>query len=532
MSYFPSISQNVIVDTVNSVSGTTIVNYVNPADIWNYNGAGTSTLGVNAIQLVVTSTKNLTIYVDQGNTPTSFQITDEYHYLTTKQFGLTVQAVGAYVRIRAKNISGASAVATIDTVLCPIVEALPRSLDDDGYLQVAIKGNIDGYGFESENTPNGDGRSITPFRQVGSAFEGPTLDSNFWSTSLLSGGTTTQTNGRIDMATNTSANGVAGLYSVRKARHIAGSANLFRMAGRFGDIGTANNVREFGVCLAANYLLTITSTGVTAGDVYTDASSVQYTVLITSTGATVTVFATGVPTAGTRVYTRVSGSGASTFTGSTFASTSVLTDGFYFQLSGTSFSVVTSIGGSATKISSGAFNGNVGTTYVVNTDMQSWEIYYNSASVWFTVNGVVLHKVENSQTPLSNTLSLHAFVRNGNLGGSTSNVLMYLRSLTIKQLGPLDTESTYKYVATNTTTICKYGGGRLKRVIFGDPDLAQIVTLYDGLSTAAPLISILTNIAASTAHGRAHTQVDFDCPFHNGLTMVTSTSIPITIIYE
>ena len=89
MSYFPSISQNVIVDTVNSVSGVTIVNYVNPADIWNYNGVGSSTLGVNAIQLVVTSTKNLDIYVDQGNTSSSFQLTDTYNYLTTKQFGLT-----------------------------------------------------------------------------------------------------------------------------------------------------------------------------------------------------------------------------------------------------------------------------------------------------------------------------------------------------------------------------------------------------------------------------------------------------------
>ena len=53
-----------------------------------------------------------------------------------------------------------------------------------------------------------------------------------------------------------------------------------------------------------------------------------------------------------------------------------------------------------------------------------------------------------------------------------------------------------------------------------------------GLSTAAPLIATLTNIAATNAHGRAHTVVNFECPFHNGLTMVTSTSIPITVIYE
>ena len=67
MSYFPSISQNVTVDTANSETGATIVPYVNPADIWNYDGVGSSTLGVNAIQLVVSADTNLTIYVDQGN---------------------------------------------------------------------------------------------------------------------------------------------------------------------------------------------------------------------------------------------------------------------------------------------------------------------------------------------------------------------------------------------------------------------------------------------------------------------------------
>jgi len=536
MSYFPAISQNIIVDTANSEAGAVIVPYVNPADIWNYNGVGTSTLGVNAIQIVVTSDKNLIIYVDQGNANNSFQITDTYNYLTTKQFGITIQAVGAYVRVRAKNTATTGdATATIDTVECPIVEALPRSLDASGNLKVAIQSNEDGYGFEAENTPQGELRAIAPIRLAGVSFEGNTLDTNFWRTILLNGATVTQQNGRLDIQTLTTANGSASLYTSRKARYVTGSANQFRMQGRFGDTGTANNVRRFGAGVGANFTLTISSAAVVAGDVYTDISGVQYTIMITGTVTTANVFATGTPTAGARTYTRVSGTGTASLTGSAFAVANTITDGYYFQLGGAGgaiFSVVTAIGGTPSAVDSGSFNGDLGATYEPNVEMQTWEIYYNTKTVWFVINGTILHSVSNVLTPLSNTQTLHAFMSNTNSGGSTSNVGLYSRSLSIRRLGLLETEKTFLYSNTNSTKILKYGAGRLYRVIFGNPELAQIVTLYDGMSTAAPLIATLTNIASGNQHGKVPTSIEFNCPFNNGLIMVTSTTEPVTVIYE
>ena len=535
MSYFPSISQNVVVDATNSGSPITVVPYTGNTDIWNYNAVGSATIGVNAVQLAITSNKNLVIYVDQGRTNSSFQVTDTYDYLTTKQFGLTIQVVSNFVRVRIKNPDTAgNATVTINTVLCPIVEALPRSLDAAGYLQVAVKGSRDSYGFLAENTPNGDTRSVNPVRQAGVAFEGPTLDTNFWRASLISGGTVTQTNGRVDLLTSTATTGVAAMYSVRNARHIAGSSNLFRMAGRFGDAGVAGNTRQFGAALGSNYTLTITSAILVEGDVYTDVSGVQYTILITITGITATVFATGVPTAGARTYTRVSGTGAATFTGSAFTIASTLTDGFFFQLSGTTFSVVTSIGGAPTQVDSGSFNGDLGATFTPGTNMIVWEIYYNSTSVWFSVNGILLHKAQNALTPLSNTLSLHAFARNAKTSGAT-DLALYLRSCSIKQLGSIETEKIFKYIPTATTNICKYGPGKLYKIIFGDPDAAQVVTIYDGLSAAAPIIATLTNFTSAgggTPHSHFHSAVEFGCPFQNGLTVVTSQTTPITVIYE
>ena len=535
MSYFPSISQNVIVDTANSESGATIVPYVNPADIWNYDGVGTTTLGVNSIQIVVTANTNLTIYVDQGNADNAFQITDTYNYLTTRQFGLTVQAVGAYVRVRARNDTGGASTATIDTVECPIVEALPRSLDAYGNLKVAMQSSSDRYGFEVENTPQGEERSISPVRLAGISFEGNTLDTNFWRTIIQNGATITQQNGRLDILTNTTPNGSAVLLSSRRARYVIGSANLFRMQGRFGDTGTANNTRQFGAGLGSNYTLTITNAAVVAGNIYTDTNGVQYTILKSETTTTPLVFATGTPTAGNQSYTLVSGTGTTPLAGTAFTVNATLTDGYYFQLGGaggTVFSVGTIIGGSPSLVNSGSFNGDLGATYVPTTNMQTWEIYFNTKTVWFVINGVILHSVSNALTPQSNTQSLFPFMKNTNASGSSSNCALYSRSLSIRRLGLLESEKTFLYSNTNSTKILKYSAGRLYRVIFGNPELAQIVTLYDGLSVNAPLIATLTNITSGNQHSKVPTAIEFNCPFHNGLTMVTSTTEPVTVIYE
>ena len=527
MSYFPSISQNVIVDTVNSVSGVTIVNYVNPADIWNYNGVGSSTLGVNAIQLVVTSTKNLDIYVDQGNTSSSFQLTDTYNYLTTKQFGLTVQAVGAYVRVRAKNTSGASAVATIDTVLCPIIEALPRSLDEYGNLKVSIKDFDDQNGFEALNTPTHELRTIVPIKLVGVGFEGTTIDPNFWTSITQSGGTITQLDGRINLLTNTLVNGSATLCSVRRARYNTGSSLYFRANMRVGDTGTANNVRQWGVGIIANYTLTITATGITAGDVYSDVSAVQYTVLISSTGTTATVYATASPTTGARTYTRISGTGAPTLTGSAFAITSVVTDGYYFQLSGTTFSVVSEIGNISTPVNSGSFNGDYGATAIPSTNVTTYEIIWNPKNTYFFIDGAILHTMSGPLTPLSNTQSLFAFLNNSNINGGSTNVGLYCRSLSIKRLGPLLSQPISKYLTGTSTTILKYGPGNIHSVICGG--VAGTIVLYDGLSANAPIIISTSNSGGGAA------PFSMNCkgvPFFNGLCCVTSGACLATIIYE
>jgi hypothetical protein len=107
-----------------------------------------------------------------------WDVSDEYTYLaSTSKFGITVQAVGSYLRVRITNTSIVNMTyLRFFTALCPIVEAVPRALNEDGNFKTAIYGIEDEYGFEVENTPMGEMRTAQPVRIVGSSYEGNTID--------------------------------------------------------------------------------------------------------------------------------------------------------------------------------------------------------------------------------------------------------------------------------------------------------------------------------------------------------------------
>ena len=64
-----------------------------------------------------------------------------------------------------------------------------------------------------------------------------------------------------------------------------------------------------------------------------------------------------------------------------------ITDGVYFQLNGTTFSIVTLKGTSATVINSGSFNGHLGYAYALDTNNHTYQIQYNNAKVQFIIDG-------------------------------------------------------------------------------------------------------------------------------------------------
>lgn len=455
MSYLNRLSQNVVIDTNNSSTS-------NLAGGASFTGTYTSTTGVAGIQVTLKTDQNCTVLIEQSPDHINWDVVDTFtYYYSINNFSRTVQAVNSYVRVIVTNLSASTTTTyfRLQTALCPIVEAVPRSTDEWDNLKTTINGITDDYGFAAENTPMGEMRMVEPFRLVGATFEGTTIDPNFWVTSATgTGAAIAQGNAQLLFTSGTGSGAVVTAYTNRRARYVGGSAMRYRTVRQL-DAGTANNKRRFGV-----------------------------------------------------------GWGASMPT---------VTDGAYFQLSGTIFSVVTCKGGVETVVSSGSFNGTLGATYTPGTGVLTYEIYWTNSKVYFVIGGILLHTVSATSATWANTMNFHAFADSVNSGTATS-VTMATRVATIYRLGKAETApKTYYQHGANAGAVLKYGPGRLKRVIVNASSNSTTFSLYDNTTNSNP-------IALSTFPSSAvPTSIDYDLDFYTGLYLVTAgTATDLLVIYE
>ena len=248
-SYFNALKQNVVASTVNSS--------VIPLNATTYfNGTSESTLGVAGIQVNLIADKNAIVYVEQSMDNTWWDIIDTYtYYHANGGWSRTFQATASYYRVRIYNSESTNMTyMRLQTALCPIVEAVPRSLDQNGNFKVSIQDMFNHLGFEGKISPSGPLWTATPYRLVGTTFSpGTTLDGNFWLTSTANGGTVTQANAQLRLRSTSTgaASGSAIGYSVRSGRYVAGNANYFRALIAM-DVPTATNTRRWGAFDANN----------------------------------------------------------------------------------------------------------------------------------------------------------------------------------------------------------------------------------------------------------------------------------------
>jgi hypothetical protein len=229
MSFFAQLTQNVTT-SVNSSSVAPLAAGATFTPI-----AGDSTLGVVGIQVNLFTSENCTIYVDQSMDNINWDIVDTFTYYASEGGkGLTVQATASYVRVRVKNIGAALANPfRLQTVLCPIVEAVPRALSHEGYLQVETMGILGQYDTHAEITPQYAQRVAESTRLVGVTF-GSVFDTNFWTKTVNTGtSTSTTSNDTMTLATNPGGSAGSGnsaiVNSARTARYVSGKSNYCRM---------------------------------------------------------------------------------------------------------------------------------------------------------------------------------------------------------------------------------------------------------------------------------------------------------------
>lgn len=119
-----AITQKVTTSTLNATTTPLGISGV-------YTGTGESTLSVNAIQVNVFTNKNSAVnglQIQQSMDNTNWDIIDSFTVLANVGQGITVQATAEFYRIVYTNGTSAQATFRLESVLCPLADALPRSI--------------------------------------------------------------------------------------------------------------------------------------------------------------------------------------------------------------------------------------------------------------------------------------------------------------------------------------------------------------------------------------------------------------------
>jgi hypothetical protein len=466
MSFFRSIVQNVQADSANSSTAN-----INAGDTWNSAGAGTSTLGVAGIQVNIYMSQNATVYVDQSQEGTNWDITDTFSYYTPMNgASWTVQATASYVRVRVKNTGTATATTVrIQTALCPIVEAVPRALDLSGNLKVGVKNITGSFGKEVKVSPMGALKQATTTRLTGTSFWGTTVDTNFWASTPTNNGSATQSSGELTLNTNTTTpNGSVIVQSVRTARYTAASPNYYRGVVRLPAVttSTGTNTRRWGAYDVDNGF-------------FFEANQANLAV------------------------------------------TPILT------------LVCRKTAGDTNRVVSGAFNGTQGLSFLLDNNVHVYEIYWSNSNAWFFIDDVLIHTFSGATATLVDTTSLKIGLETINAGTNQVNNTLVVRSSTINRFGQLVTQPQYRYQSGTTTgVIAKYGPGNLHTVIISSQVQNSVVTIYDGTTTGGTVMFAAAFAAANNSLNP--TTIDFQgVPFSTGLFLVIATqNSNVTLIYE
>jgi len=202
-----------------------------------------------------------------------------------------------------------------------------------------------------------------------------------------------------------------------------------------------------------------------------------------------------------------------------------ITDGAYFKIVGSTISACTMANTAETAVASGSFNGTYAAPTLTNSTV--YEILYTTGKVYFLIAGVIVHTASfPTANWTSNTVNFHCFADVTNTGDSAA-IKYVFRGMQIARIGKMLTMPHYKYITGEATTVCKLGGGILHKIIVNKA--GTLCTIYDQTSGAVPIIGILdTNKTTGTIGS-----VDYECPFFNGLTIVTTgAGSDITVIYE
>jgi len=200
------------------------------------------------------------------------------------------------------------------------------------------------------------------------------------------------------------------------------------------------------------------------------------------------------------------------------------TNGCYFELDGTTIYAVTLKDGTPTRVASTSWTNCCNLPTLTNCN--TWEIYWNNKSVWFSINDTLAHKVTGTTATWTSQINLPIKISSTNTLGLGASHTIRARVAAIHRLGAAKTLPIYKHISGAATTICKYSIGFLHSVTVNSP--GTLCTVVDNFTGSTPVIAVIDTNKTSGGVG----QYNYDCPFFTGLTIITTGTGDVTVCYE
>lgn len=211
--------------------------------------------------------------------------------------------------------------------------------------------------------------------------------------------------------------------------------------------------------------------------------------------------------------------------------TNAFLNAVYFQLSGTTFSIVAKTNGlSDIVINNGSFNGEI-PTVILDTNYHLYTVNYVNGLFKLFIDDVLIHTLKETNTIICGTRNLRAFAQNINIGiGSACN--LYVRFMTITMFGSRKTQPKYfNQQGLTSGALLKAGVGSLHSINISGITNNSVITLYDGLNTSGAVIY--------TTGAMTNQTVPISIPFNDGIIFdvglyltVTAAASNAQVIYE
>ena len=179
-----------------------------------------------------------------------------------------------------------------------------------------------------------------------------------------------------------------------------------------------------------------------------------------------------------------------------------------------------------------SFNGDAGTTYVLDNNIHTYEIWWSNKKAYFFIDDVLLHTITATTTTIIGTPSLKVGLQTINSGDNTAANTLVTASSMIIRLGNLVTQPMSYYFASGTTagTQVKIGAGNIHSIVFGGAANNSVITLVDNTADVTPVLWVYT------ATGALDSPMSVDLkgmPFSTGLRIIVATgNASFTVVYE